>query len=245
MTPNVSQSLSLRSYGAEGGVHAHDHVQIVLPVVGTLDIEAGGRGGRLETACGIFIAPGTLHCQSAAGENRFLVVDCDMSQIDEACIDDWLRQPFLRIPEAARRLIQFIDLSVRRDMQGDSLTAHALPLLLGALTESAAPSVSPFVSLLCCIECAIDEAWPVSRMAQMAGLSASRLHAVFLSELQTTPQKWLAQLRVERAQRMLAESDLPIAELALHVGYSDQTALTRAMQRMAHVTPAAYRRLHR
>ena len=48
MTPNPSDSLSFRSYGAEGPVHSHDHAQIVLPVWGTLEIEVGGRGGCLD-----------------------------------------------------------------------------------------------------------------------------------------------------------------------------------------------------
>jgi AraC-like DNA-binding protein len=35
---------------------------------------------------------------------------------------------------------------------------------------------------------------------------------------------------------------MPIAEIALQLGYSDQTALTRAMRRELDQTPAAYRR---
>ena len=48
--------------------------------------------------------------------------------------------------------------------------------------------------------------------------------------------------RIGHVRKWLAESDLPIADLALRAGYADQSALTRAMQRLTGLTPAAYRR---
>lgn len=56
------------------------------------------------------------------------------------------------------------------------------------------------------------------------------------------PQAWLAERRISHVRKWLAESDLPIADLALRAGYADQSALTRAMQRLTGLTPAAYRR---
>jgi AraC-like DNA-binding protein len=55
----------------------------------------------------------------------------------------------------------------------------------------------------------------------------------------------VAALRLERAMARLAASDATIAEIALSCGYSDQSALTRALKRRHGVTPAAYRRSRR
>ncbi|MCS5517414.1 helix-turn-helix domain-containing protein [Pseudomonas qingdaonensis] len=47
----------------------------------------------------------------------------------------------------------------------------------------------------------------------------------------------LTRVRIEQAQRWLGDSHLPIAEIALRSGFSDQAALTRAMQRVGGITP--------
>lgn len=49
-------------------------------------------------------------------------------------------------------------------------------------------------------------------------------------------------VRAEHARRMLAESGIPLAELALRAGYADQSHLTRDMRRFLGATPVAVRR---
>ena len=74
-------SLNFRSYGADGVMHRHDHVQLVLPVVGRLEIEIGGRGGRLDTGRAAFVAPGADHVQAGDGASRFLIVECEQADL--------------------------------------------------------------------------------------------------------------------------------------------------------------------
>jgi AraC-like DNA-binding protein len=82
-------------------------------------------------------------------------------------------------------------------------------------------------------------------MAAALGLSVSRLHALFREEHGTTPHAWLLERRIARACDWLVRTDLPIADLALLAGFSEQSALTRAMRNATGLTPAAYRRQHR
>jgi AraC-like DNA-binding protein len=79
-------------------------------------------------------------------------------------------------------------------------------------------------------------------MASAARLSVSRLHALFREELDTSPHLWLLQKRLDLACAQLAGGNRPIAEVALASGFSDQSALTRAMRQQLDTTPAAYRR---
>ena len=83
---------------------------------------------------------------------------------------------------------------------------------------------------------------PAEQPSTYAVISPSRLHALSRSEWGLSPQAWLAERRISHVRKWLAESDLPIADLALRAGYADQSALTRAMQRLTGLTPAAYRR---
>jgi len=49
-------------------------------------------------------------------------------------------------------------------------------------------------------------------------------------------------VRAERARLLLAESDLPLARVALLAGYSDQSHLSRSLRRLLGCTPAQVRR---
>ncbi len=100
-------------------------------------------------------------------------------------------------------------------------------------------------ALLAQVEAQPAAAWTAAAMARRAGVGVSRLHALFRSEFDTTPRAWLSELRLKQVAEQLAQTDLPIAELAYRGGYADQSALTRAMKRATGLTPAAYRRRSR
>ena len=76
----------------------------------------------------------------------------------------------------------------------------------------------------------------------MAGMSASALHASFRSEIGDTPARFISRERLRAAIALINDANLSIAEIAVRCGYSDQTALTRAMRRDLGVTPGELRR---
>jgi len=239
-----SARLSLRSYGPKAYTHAHDHVQVVLPLAGGMAMEVGGRGDEVDVRQGVFIAPGISHTQAANAHNCFLILDCGLEDLGDAGCERLAAQPYLAISAATRQLLDYIELRRVGDVLPHALARHCLPLLLQQLAADA-PVAARLRRLLQRIETAPGAAWPVERMAAEVHLSSSRLHALFKRELDTSPQAWLAELRLRKVIEALAESDMPIAALAVDGGWSDQTSLTRAMRRATGHTPAALRRAHR
>lgn len=79
-------------------------------------------------------------------------------------------------------------------------------------------------------------------MAAFVGISESRLHAVFRREFGLSPQAWLSASRLRWAKHQLRVSPASISDIALAAGYSEQSALTRALRRECGQTPAAWRR---
>lgn len=237
-------ALTLRTYGAHGARHAHDHAQVVIGVHGTLEIDVAGRGARLDASRAAFIAPHTTHDQLATADNRFLVLDFEVAALGDDTAERLRRQTFLPVPAAVRRLVEFVQLASPDLVVPETIVRHCTPLLIDAL-GAARPAPSRLDTLLRRVEAAPGQPWPAARMALEAGVSVSRLHALFRAELDRTPQVWLSDLRLRRVQEALAAGDTPIAQLALDAGYSDQTALTRAMRRATGLTPAAYRKSRR
>jgi AraC-like DNA-binding protein len=239
-----STALSLRSYGPDAFTHAHDHVQVVLPLAGGMEMDVGGRGGAVDLARGAFIAPGTAHTQVAPQPNCFLILDCGLDDIGEDACERLARQPWLGLPPPLRRLLDYIDVRRQADGLPAPLVRHCLPLLLQQLAPDA-PAGARLRRLLQRMEAAPGAAWPVERMAAELHVSSSRLHALFKRELDTSPQAWLAELRLRQVMDALAHTDTPLATLAVEGGWSDQTTLTRAMRRATGQTPAAFRRARR
>jgi transcriptional regulator GlxA family with amidase domain len=68
---------------------------------------------------------------------------------------------------------------------------------------------------------------------------------LFREEHDTTPHAWLLEHRLARVRDWLTSTDAPIAEIALRAGFSEQSALTRALRKATGMTPAVYRRQHR
>ena len=81
-------------------------------------------------------------------------------------------------------------------------------------------------------------------LAEIAGaayLSEFHFARLFKKITGATPHAYLASLRIERARRLLAESDLPIAEVGAEVGYASQSHFTKIFREATGMTPKAFR----
>ncbi len=76
----------------------------------------------------------------------------------------------------------------------------------------------------------------LGRLATVAGLSRFHLLRAFHHEVGLPPHKYQIQVRIERAKHLLA-GGVPIHEVALAVGFVDQSHLTRHFRKLTQVTP--------
>jgi AraC-like DNA-binding protein len=245
MRPNALLNLDIRSYHGTSVPHWHDFAQLVLPLRGTLEIDIAGREQRLDAYRAAFVETGAPHSQQGNPANRSIIVDLDPDRLTPEMVDRLVARPFLTLTPAANRLIDYMGFVAGGSAAKGDQMEHWLALLLDALVQTPAQPQSRLAALLRQIEAAPGKPWTTEAMAVRTAMSVSRLHALFRSELDTTPAAWLSELRLKRVREWLAGSDHSIAELALRAGYSDQNALTRAMRRATGLTPAAYRRQSR
>jgi len=81
----------------------------------------------------------------------------------------------------------------------------------------------------------------LEEIASSAYLSEYHFARLFKQITGITPHAYLANLRIERARRMLIETTLPIIEIAATVGYQSQSHFTKVFKSVTGVTPRAYR----
>jgi AraC-like DNA-binding protein len=230
----LSVSLSVRSYGREPLAHSHAHHQLVLPLSGELELDIEGRGARLQRGRLASISGGERHSFSAKGANRFLVVDLP-SPLAETFLPAAERfLPFS--PAAARRALRLaraeVDLGEVQawlaDMLGASHGGDALHRIAAAMAVMQSRPAAHH---------------PTADLARAVGLGRSRFHQLFVAATGVTPQRWLGDLRLDVAERLLRHGQASLAEIALICGFSEQSALTRALQRERGLTPGELRQV--
>jgi AraC-like DNA-binding protein len=230
--------LSLRSYGDRVVSHAHDFQQIVLPVTGTLDQWIGRMVGSVSLGHFAVIGRGVPHAFRACGRNCFIVLDAD--------------RPIVGVGPAIRPLgghgtdlVRYVATELADGALGAGLEFH-LSALLASKIQAAYGARSrggdPLETAIALMQAEYAGKLTVACLAEAAGLGASQFHALFRRKTGKTPLDMLADIRLDQASTLLQATALPIAEIALAVGFSDQTALTRCFRRRRATTPNAVRR---
>ncbi|MDC7231916.1 MAG: response regulator [Spirochaetales bacterium] len=79
-------------------------------------------------------------------------------------------------------------------------------------------------------------------LADMTGVSAKTLNHLFLSEFGVSPSKYLIEIRMEVAKKLLStRPDLQIKEIANETGYEDPLYFSRIFHRKVGMNPTQYR----
>ena len=113
--------------------------------------------------------------------------------------------------------------------------APASPRISGGLSPRTARRVRDF------IDAHLEESVSIQALAEIAGLSMYHFARAFRRSEGMTPHDYLVQCRVRRVQELLASTDLPLSEIALAAGFSDQSHCARRFRERVGVTPSSYR----
>ena len=82
----------------------------------------------------------------------------------------------------------------------------------------------------------------LAQICQSVGLSKSALLRAFTRDKGLTPYRYLENIRINAAKKLLAQGVSPL-EAAMRTGFADQSHLTNYFSRFIGLTPAAYREI--
>jgi transcriptional regulator of acetoin/glycerol metabolism/AraC-like DNA-binding protein len=123
----------------------------------------------------------------------------------------------------------------RLDSINTLLKLAPAPQAHGGLSAGAMRRVREYV------EVHLSESIDLSMLAAVAGLSVHHFARQFRQSIGVTPHHYLTQKRVERAEEMLAQTDLSLSAIAYAAGFSDQSHLARHFRHMLGTTPREFR----
>lgn len=94
------------------------------------------------------------------------------------------------------------------------------------------------------IEAHLDQPVTLDELARLVDLSPYHFIRMFRREVGATPYRYVCDRRIARARALLAETELPIAEVARLCGFVRHAQFSAAFARAVGIAPMQYRRSH-
>ncbi|MGB3931850.1 MAG: AraC family transcriptional regulator [Sphingobium sp.] len=134
-----------------------------------------------------------------------------------------------------------------RRSQIDTPSAHAMkrgPTMRGEVVISGRPILAPWQVQLATqvMRRSIGGAISVAHIASLCRLSLSHFVRAFTNTVGIAPYAWFVQQRISQAKHLLCSTALPLAQIALECGFSDQAHFTKGFAKSTGLTPARWRR---
>jgi transcriptional regulator GlxA family with amidase domain len=92
------------------------------------------------------------------------------------------------------------------------------------------------------IDAHLEETISLADMAAAAGLSRMHFAAQFRTATGFRPHDYLLNQRIERAKALLSKTNMPLAEIALIVGFHAQAHFSTVFKRFTGESPGCWRR---
>jgi AraC family transcriptional regulator len=223
---------------------SHTHAQACIAVVlhGGFDGIWGGREGTASSGTLIVEPAGELHANRFfAGSGAQVVAIQPVGELASGA-DQASRGARPDALGVGWRMA--VELSRPDDVTPIALEGLSLELL--AIASRAGRAAEPRAGWLSRATEIVEEQYTrplaLGVIAAEVGVHPVHLARSFRSRHGLSVGAYLRAVRVHRAAERLANSDEPIAEVALAVGFADQSHLNRWFVRLVGATPAAYRR---
>jgi len=102
--------------------------------------------------------------------------------------------------------------------------------------------LSKFARVVDYIEAALDGDLTLDALAAVAGMNPFYFARSFRRQFGESPHRFVLQRRIERAKRLLSETETPPVEIALACGFASQSHFAASFRRHVGVTPGDYRK---
>lgn len=220
--------------------------------------------GRSQSLCcslgDLFLAPAnTAYRSSCKEETEFIAIGIEpalFARVTQESVDTRIEiVPHFSISDP---LIQQIGLLLKAELETEGLSS---PLYVESLAtvlsvhllrhycafEQKIPTYSGGLSqhkLRWAIEYInenLEQDLKLSEIAAVVGMSQYHFVRMFKQSIGLPPHRYLVERRLEKAKRLLAETNLPIAEIAYCVGFANQSSFTKVFRKHTATTPKAYR----
>ncbi|MBE9041840.1 helix-turn-helix transcriptional regulator, partial [Oscillatoriales cyanobacterium LEGE 11467] len=87
----------------------------------------------------------------------------------------------------------------------------------------------------------LDRSFTLNELAAAVQMSPHYFATLFKQSTGRTPLQYATHCRIEKAKQLLRQGEYPIVEIALQVGFTNQSHFTRVFRKYTQTTPKVYR----
>ena len=245
--------VSLRRFGAVEASDLHDFHQIVLGLDGSMVMAVDGVAHEIDRSAAWLIPAGSRHDYAGIGENRQLVLDLPASSVAvpqrlferarAVSIDSSLTQLVTHI---AGRATGHIDSDAAwRRFNWDAAARLCAAILEDSGTADAVPGAGlDFARIDAWLRARLSEPLRIADLAAHCGFGMRRFHQLFIEAFGETPHRYLQRLRLDTSLMLVTDPRRSLTDVALEVGFGDQSAYTHAFSRRFGIAPGQWRGMH-
>jgi transcriptional regulator GlxA family with amidase domain len=249
-TPILAPTVSLRRYGAIEASDVHDFHQVVLGLDGSMDMAVDGIGQRIDCRSAWLIPAGSRHEYAGVGENRQLVLDLPRASL---AVPARLFERARAVPlDGALTAVvrEVAACATLGSLAGDAVLAQrfswdAAARLCAALVADPGAMMPvaglDFARIDRWLRAHLSEPLRVRDLAAHCGFGMRRFHQLFNEAFGETPYRYLQRLRLDTAITLLGDARNSLSDIALQVGFGDQSAFTHAFTRRFGRAPGQWR----
>jgi AraC family transcriptional regulator len=131
------------------------------------------------------------------------------------------------------------------DQLAQAMTVHILHRHCSGISARAPAinkSVPKFARVVDYIDAAMEGDLTLAAMADVAGMNPFYFARAFRRQFGETPHRFVLRRRIDRAKRLLRETETPLVEIALNCGFASQSHFASVFHRHVGATPSQYRK---
>lgn len=240
--------------------HHHQIHQLLYALDGEGEIRLDGRSHELKRDRGALIVPYSNHSIVSNTRLTVLVLAFDQAHMDATVRGELLAAHFgkSRIiglhpfgENEVRQLLRkmLFEQSIGQPLNLLAMQIHLAQLLLVLAREQQTAAPADVNSLRAeklrhYIDKHYYEISDSSDIAGKLGVGIRHINNIFKEKYNVTPMHYLTEVRMELAQKLLAQTDKDIASICFEVGFEALSSFYRTFKNYAQMSPNAYRKLH-
>lgn len=220
----MEDSLTIRAYSKQRRGHAHSHHQLVLPILGSINIELEGYQGKVSVGECVVIQSGQFHHFRANEAARFIVAD--LNTLPENLLS--MESLVFPISSPLRSYLSFIEQQlehrVDRSIENAMVVMFSMLLAQQQADEQLDPRIRAAIQH---IQNDLSLHFAIEDLAKLACLSPTQFKKLFRQACGTSVLQYVTKQRMEKAKALLTHTDMPVQLIAEQVGYNDMSAFSR------------------
>jgi len=234
--------LATRGPGSRSELHAHHAMHFILAVEGDIRVRTSHYGSWCRAA-GVLTSPDSLHAVDARGV-EVLLIFLDPESDAGAMLRPAFHGSMRLIDSTERAALLHNAEPVAFVRQGADEWSRSAAGILGLTPSDSRRAIHPRVRKLLALlrDGRFEGIVSLDVLAEVVGLSPSRLMHVFTESVGIPLRPYLSWLRLQRAAAAIV-SGVPLTEAAHAAGFADAAHMSRSFKRTLGVAPSLLRPL--